>query len=72
MEFKKVKKSNLYLLISVIGIGLIISGIVLLIDALKVGDRSQITIKIVVLFLWIFFTISNLYIYKKERQKEKN
>jgi hypothetical protein len=49
---------------------LIISGIVLLINSLK-GERFEIIIKGILLFVWTGFTISNIFLYKKEKRKEE-
>jgi uncharacterized membrane protein HdeD (DUF308 family) len=66
------KKSQLYLLITLVGIALILIGIYLFINAFEENDRSQIIIKCILLFFWLLFTVANFFLYKKERQKEKN
>ncbi|MGN6533155.1 MAG: hypothetical protein ACTHK0_15540 [Ginsengibacter sp.] len=71
MKLKILKKSQLYLLITIIGIVLILIGIFLLVNAFSENDNSEITIKSILLFLWILFTISNFFLYKKERKNEE-
>jgi uncharacterized membrane protein HdeD (DUF308 family) len=71
IKLKILKKSQLYLFISLIGIILILIGIFLLINAFEENNNSQITIKSILLFLWILFTISNFFLYKKEKEKER-
>jgi membrane protein DedA with SNARE-associated domain len=63
------KKSLLYLGTSLIGVVLIIIGIVLLVDAIKRNDHSETGIRILVLLLLIFLTISNYLLYKREKVK---
>jgi uncharacterized membrane protein HdeD (DUF308 family) len=70
MKLKNFKKSSFYLLSVFIGIVLIISGIVLLINSLK-GEMFEIIIKGILLFVWTGFTISNIFLYKKEKRKEE-
>jgi len=70
MKLKFLKKSSLYLIIFIIGIPLNVIGIILLINAINGGDSSQIVIKSVILLFWIFFTLSNLLLYKKEKKRE--
>ena len=70
MKLKFLKKSTLHLIIFIIGIPLNVIGIILLINAINGGDSSQIVIKSVILLFWIFFTLSNLLLYKKEKKRE--
>jgi uncharacterized Tic20 family protein len=71
MKLKTLKKSTQYLIISIVGIVLNLIGIIILIIAVKEGDNSQIMIKSVLLFFWILFTVSNFFLYIKEKQREK-
>jgi hypothetical protein len=71
MKLKTLKKSTQYLMISIVGIVLNLIGIIILIIAVKEGDNSQIMIKSVLLFFWILFTVSNFFLYIKEKQREK-
>jgi len=71
MKIENFQKSGFYLLLTLIGILLILIGVFLLLIAFSEHDNSQIAIKAILLFLWIVFTISNFFLYKKEKQKEK-
>jgi hypothetical protein len=71
MKIENFHKSGFYLLLTLIGILLILIGVFLLLNAFSEHDNSQITIKAILLFLWIVFTISNFFLYKKERKNEK-
>lgn len=71
MKIENFQKSGFYLLLTLIGILLILIGAFLLINAFSEHESSQITIKSILLFLWIVFTLSNFFLYKKERKNEK-
>jgi uncharacterized membrane protein HdeD (DUF308 family) len=71
MKINKYKKSTLYLASVLIGIGLVIVGVILLINALKKGDRFEITITAILLLVWTGFTISNIFLYKNQKRKEE-
>jgi FtsH-binding integral membrane protein len=71
MKLKKYKKSSLYLVSVLIGIGLIVIGIVLLLNAFTKGDRFEIIVTAVLLLVWTGFTISNIVFYKNQKRKEE-
>jgi FtsH-binding integral membrane protein len=71
MKINKYKKSSLYLASVLIGIGLVIVGVVLLINAFRNGDRFEITITAILLLVWTGFTISNIFLYKNQKRKEE-
>jgi FtsH-binding integral membrane protein len=71
MKLKKYKKSSLYLVSVLIGIGLIVIGIVLLLNAFTKGDRFEIIVTDVLLLVWTGFTISNIVFYKNQKRKEE-
>jgi uncharacterized membrane protein len=71
MKLKTFKKIHFYLFISVVGILLIAVGIYLLINAFGEQGHSEIIIKSILLFFWILFTISNFFLYQKEKEREK-
>lgn len=56
----------------VIGIFLIVMGIFTLNEAIGQKDNSAIWIRSLMLILWLAFTISNFFLYKKELQKNKD
>ena len=70
MELKKIKKSWLYLITFSIGILLIIIGIIMLVNT-KENDKYKIFTGIIILSCWTIFTVVNVFLYKKERKKEK-
>ena len=65
------KKSRWYLFVFIIGILLIITGIYTLTDAIAKNDKTAIWIRALMLFFWTVFTISNFFLYKKEK-RERN
>jgi FtsH-binding integral membrane protein len=71
MKLKKYKKSSLYLVSVLIGIGLVVIGIVLLLNAFKKGDQFEIIVTAVLLLVWTGFTISNIFLYKNQKRKEE-
>ena len=66
------KKSLWYMITFVIGIILIITGIFTLNEAITQKDTSRIWIRSLMLLLWIAFTISNFFLYRKEIKKSKD
>lgn len=63
------KKSRWYLFLFAIGILLIITGIYTLTDAVSKNDKTAIWIRALMVFFWTAFTISNYFLYKKEKRK---
>jgi len=63
------KKSRWYLFLFIIGILLIITGIYTLTDAIAKSDKTAIWIRALMVFFWTVFTISNFFLYKKEKRK---
>jgi divalent metal cation (Fe/Co/Zn/Cd) transporter len=66
------KKKRWYAILIFAGIVIIVSGILILSQAIAENNKSQIWIRSVLLVFWIFFTISNYLLYKKETRKDKN
>ncbi|MEO6844940.1 MAG: hypothetical protein ABI184_07185 [Ginsengibacter sp.] len=64
------KRSRWYLFIFIIGILLIISGIFTLNEAISQNNSSAIWIRALMLVLWIVFTVSNFFLYKREIRKQ--
>lgn len=71
MKLKKYKKSSLYLVSVVIGVGLVVIGIILLINSFKKGDQFEIIVTSILLLVWTGFTISNMVLYKNQKRKEE-
>jgi len=65
------KKKNWYLLVIFIGFILIITGIFMLNEAISKNNHSKVWIQLLMLVFWIAFTISNIFLYKKEVRKSK-
>jgi hypothetical protein len=71
MKSNRIKKSTQYLVIAIAGVILIIAGIIILIQAIGEKNTSRIIIRSVLIFFWVFFTVSNFFIFKKQKQKER-
>lgn len=66
------KKSLWYMITFVLGVILIITGIFTLNEAITEKDTSRIWVRSLMLLLWIAFTISNFFLYRKEIKKSKD
>lgn len=66
---KLFKKTHLYFSSVIIGIGLIVIGIFALVTAYGEGNNNQLLIWSVLVVMWAVFTISNIFLYKKELKK---
>ncbi len=65
------KKKKWYLLVVFIGFILIITGIYTLDEAITEKNSSKIWIQSLMMAFWVAFTISNIFLYRKEIRKSK-